>query len=158
MKSILLFAALLICLQSTGQHKEGRLQKFVYDYEKDFTSSQSDSLQQLLQEHYLKTGDEIVVVTTGKLGDSLRGFAERFGAGNNIGKQNTIKSMLIILSINDKTFGMIPNGMMQSVITQQVLDQIKPSGYTELKAHKFFEGIWKESKASIDFLENARSG
>lgn len=54
MKKILLVAAALIWLQSMSQSKEVQLKGFVFDYERDFTPSQSDSLQQLLREHYKK--------------------------------------------------------------------------------------------------------
>jgi uncharacterized membrane protein YgcG len=153
-KNIPAIIATFFCLHAFAQTNKMQMDTFVFDNEKDFTLSQADSLQQLLKNHYEKSGDEIVVVTTDSTGVNSALYADHFGGDHLLGDTNRINSMILLLSIKSKVFTMVPNKKLQAIITQEVLEKISKSGYTELKAHQFFEGVWNECKAVINFLEN----
>lgn len=63
---------------------------------------------------------------------------------------------LYLITKKGRQLNMLPNRKMQTIVTQQALEQIGLSGRAELKAHRFFEGVWKECRAVIDYLEKYR--
>lgn len=151
MKRILTFLLILIAIQSTAQTEKSNYQKFMFDNEKDFTQSQVDSLQQLLEGHYKMTGNVIAVVTTDITGGDIDRYIDRFGMDSLRVQGDKLNSMIIFMSIKEKNFTMFPDKKLRSILTHDVLDKISKSGYSDLKTHSFFTGIWKECKAVLNF-------
>lgn len=154
MKNILIIIATLMCLQSTAQSGKTGIKQFVYDNEKDFTQSQTDSLHKLLEAHYKKTGDVIAVVTTDSTGGGDTDiFIDHFGMDSLRVRGDKLNSMIIFLSVKEKNFILFPDKKLQPILTHEVLKGLVESGYSELKAHRFFEGIWKLCKAVVEYLQ-----
>lgn len=82
-------------------------------------------------------------------------FASNFAVRKDLGKGNTVNSMVFLLLVKGRLFQMIPNKKIQSILTQKVLNEIKDTGggYALLKKHQYFEGLYAFCRATIDRLE-----
>ena len=153
MNKIIVFLLMaFIYLNASAQESNRPYKDFVLDSAKNFTTAQADSLQELLLNHYYKTGDELYVVTTDNVGGDIDTYVWNFLTNHSVGNVTEEFGMVFLLSVKNKQFSETPNNKLEVILTQTVLNNLGQPGAIDLKAHRYFIGIWKQLMTVIDFL------
>lgn len=152
MKEIYIILLLILTLSCTSNQKH----ILVLDNEHDLTEVQIDKLDSLFKSHEKKTSNEIALVTTNDYGTdtSILFFAVNFGRKYGIGKKGKDNGVVIAFS-SSKRAAMISTGYgIEKILKDEIAKKIIDSLMVPLfKEGKIFDGIWKGSKAIVDFLE-----
>ena len=148
----------LLYLYISNSRKENKV--FVYDYENDLTQEQVNKFESLFKAHEQKTTNEIVLVTTNSYGSSknILFYSVNFGREHEIGKADKKNGVVIVFSAK-KLETKISTGygtekFLKDDIAKEIIDSLI---VPELKQGKTFDGLWKGSKAIVEFLEKSEN-
>ena len=153
---ILRSALVLITLWTLGcSAQTEKPRTMVYDLEHVLQAKESFQLDSLYHAHELRTGNEIVLVTTPSFhGMKPVEFAVAFGDSIGAGKKGRNNGVVIAFSKADrKVFIATGRGtekVLQDSICQRIVDR---SMVPRFKADDTFGGLWAGSLAVVEFLD-----
>ena len=156
--SFILIIPILFCLFHGCT--TNKMKSWIFDYENDLTQNQRNMLDSLYIAHEKKTTNEIALVTTSNYGSdtNILFFAVNFGREHGVGKKSKNNGVVIAYSEANRKV-MISTGLgtekvLKDEIAKRIIDSIM---IPHFKQGEIFNGLWKGSKAIVDFLERSEN-
>lgn len=152
----LLFALMAMFILAFAPKKSDIPERFVVDGENVFTFEEEDRLDSLFRGHELRTGNEIILVTTYSYNGQpdLRSYAATCGDSLKVGKKRRNNGLVIAFSGHLREVYMAPGLGTEAVLPEWKCQKFADSLMVPLfKESMYFDGIWEGSRAVVNYLE-----